>query len=68
MKWSTTNARIKNKYIQVFFKYKITICPNLALYFAENEELLVVSALAICIKNEAGSALFLAVYMIAWSS
>ena len=22
-----------------FFKYKITICPNLALYFAENEEL-----------------------------
>ena len=41
-----------------FFKYKITICPNLALYFAENEELLVVYALAICIKNEAGSALF----------
>ena len=25
-----------------FFKYKITICPNLAWYFAENEELLVV--------------------------
>ena len=41
-----------------FFKYKITIFPNLALYFAENEELLVVYALAICIKNEAGSALF----------
>ena len=41
-----------------FFKYKITICPNLALYFAKNEEMLVVYALAICIKNEAGSALF----------
>ena len=27
-------------------------------YFAENEELLVVNALAICIKNEAYSSLF----------
>ena len=39
-------------------QYKIIICPNLAWNFAENEELLVIYALAICIKNEACRSLF----------